>query len=123
MSSDSESECQEEHLSLAELLKWKVPELKDWLEKRNLKKSGLKDTLVKRVYRAMSNGDSDFSAEESFPVIPIDLVSNPWKPLDFTDIPEISIKDVDSYLMYHKNPTTGESTNFERQKDCATKDS
>ncbi|CAC5419426.1 unnamed protein product [Mytilus coruscus] len=121
MSSDSESEYQEEQLSLTELSKWKVPDLKDWLEKRKLNKSGLKDTLVKRVYRAMSNGDSDCSEEESVPVISIDLVSHPWKPLDCADIPEISTKDVDSYFMYHKNPTTRESTNFERQMKKANR--
>jgi len=111
----SDSECLEEQLSLEDLSKWKVTDLKEWLEERNLKKSGLKDVLVKRVYRAMANVESDFSDEEIKDVVPIHLVSHPWKPLEFTDIPDISTKDVDSYFMYHKNPMTGDTVNFERQ--------
>ena len=94
MSSDSGEECQEGQLSLNDLSSWKVTKLKEWLEKRQLKKSGLKDVLVKRVYRAMTNGDSDFSDKEIEDIknFPIHLVSNPWKPLDFTDICDISKK-------------------------------
>ena len=62
MSTDSDVE--EHIISVDELSNWKVAELKEWLEKRNLKKSGLKEVLVKRVYRAMTMMDSDFSEDE-----------------------------------------------------------
>ena len=51
---------------IEELRKWKVEQLKFWLVKHGLKRSGSKEVLIKRVYRANQNlVDSDFSDSSS----------------------------------------------------------
>lgn len=44
----------------------------------------------------------------------------------FLNIPDMTIKDVDAYFLYHKDPATGGFTNFVRQmkkvKNSAMKD-
>ena len=66
-----------------------------------------------------SNTDASCSNENEY--IPINLLSENWKLIENDDIPDISIKDVDAYFLYHKNPTTGGLTNFERQMKKAKK--
>lgn len=39
----------------------------------------------------------------------------------FLNIPDMTIKDVDAYFLYHKDPATGGLTNFERQMTKAEK--
>ncbi|XP_063397961.1 uncharacterized protein LOC134708342 [Mytilus trossulus] len=117
-----ESETEEPpdlHSSLPELKLWKVTKLQEWLEKHKLKKSGLKEVLVNRVYRAMSgymDSDPDSSDENlGEDLIPVHEISN-WKTLDFSDIPNgLASKDVDGYFLYQKNPTTGARLHFDRQ--------
>ncbi|XP_062619310.1 uncharacterized protein LOC134280875 [Saccostrea cucullata] len=120
MSSSTDDEGEPSHLSLEEIQSWKVVELKNWLENHRLKKSGNKEVLAKRVYKAMRHGydssedfiDTDEEIEKTVPVHPS---TDSWKELDSTDIPEISHKAIDIYFKCHKNPVTGERLNFERQ--------
>ncbi|XP_062585923.1 uncharacterized protein LOC134247608 [Saccostrea cucullata] len=134
MSSDSESDVESEyhdadkHLSLDELKSLRVAELKEWLSQRGLKRSGNKDVLINRVYRAMSNGidsdeasdTNDFPSKSDESIVPVQTLSKDWKSIESEDIPDISIKDIDAYFLYHKNPTGG-TTNFERQMKKAKK--
>lgn len=112
MSSDSEIE-NETNPSLDELKTWKVAELKEWLTKRGMKKSGNKDILINRIYRGMKDClDSDESCDNDSEAncsecLPIHLVIENWKTIENDNIPDMTIKDVDAYFLYHKNPATG----------------
>lgn len=107
------------HPSFQELKSWKVAKLQEWMEIHRLKKSGLNEVLVNRVFRAMSSCvDSDpDSLDESVveDLVPIHLITK-WKTLHFTDIPRgLASRDVDSYFMYQQNPVTGARLHFDRQ--------
>lgn len=66
-------------LTLDDLRSWKVKALKEWLEQHSLKRSGTKDILVNRVYRAMQNlEDSDISSSNE------DLADSEYK--DITEL-------------------------------------
>lgn len=86
MSSDLDS-ASEDTFSLDKLKKWKVTELKDWLTKRGLKKSGNKPVLINRVYRAWTNSqDSDIDSvsegsdiESDIVIPPLHSLSEHWK--------------------------------------------
>lgn len=43
------------------------------------------------------------------------------KTIENDNIPDMTIKDVDAYFLYHKNPATGGLTNFERQMEKGQK--
>lgn len=64
--------------------------------------------------------DSDESSYISAPLlndsehVPIHLISEIRNPIENDDIPDISIKNVDAYFLYHKNSTTGGLTTFKR---------
>lgn len=120
MSSNSEIE-NETNPSLDELKTWKVAELKEWLTKGEMKKSGNKDILTNKIYRGMKDClDSDESCDNGSEAkcsecLPIHLVIGNWKTIENDNIPDMTIKDVDAYFLYHKNPATGGFTNFVRQ--------
>ena len=117
MSSDSDS-CVEEHPSIDELKAWKVVELKDWLQKHNINKLGTKskEILMNKVYRAMSNCKSsdDSDTEDSIPtddtevIPPVHTLVLPWETMIHSHVPDMTLKDVDCYFRYKKNPVTGQ---------------
>lgn len=102
ISSDSEIE-NETNPSLDELKTWKVVELKEWLTKRGMKKSGNKDILINRIYRGMKDClDSDESCDNGCEAnysecLPIHLVIGNWNTIENDNIPDITFKDVDAY--------------------------
>lgn len=90
-----------------------MAELKEWLTKRGMKKFSNKDILINRIYRGMRDClDSDESCDNDSEAncsecLPIHLVIENWKTIENDNIPDMTIKDVVAYFLYHKNPATG----------------
>lgn len=112
------------------LKRWTVKKLKGWLEDHGMKRSGSKDVLVKRVFRAYQNLlDSDSSLSDS----DHDLQPSRRMHLDFTKLdsswttvsndilPDISDKDIENYFLYQTNPTSGKRARFQRHLKKARK--
>ena len=125
--SDSESESEYKTLSSVEdLNKWSVKQLKCWLEKNNLKRSGNKAILVKRVYRSLRNkedSESDLSdIEENEPNdFDINKLSNDWSSVSSDSLPDINNGDIENYYLMKKKPLSGKTTKFSRQLKKARK--
>ena len=107
---------------LEDLQRWSVKDLKSWLEDRNLKRSGSKTVLAKRVYRTLRtcNSDSD-SATESSTYSNCQIFSNKFRELDSSwekishdKLPPVSDKEIENYFMFHKDPFSGRSAKFIR---------
>ena len=111
--------------TLDELKKWKVKELKNWLIDHGLKRSGNKNILVKRVFRAFQNlfdSDSDISDEEDSS--PYNSCSektfqklencSEWTGISHDNLPSITDKDIENYYMFQKNPMSGRRARFQR---------
>ena len=113
--SDSDSEDAECFLSVQELKNWKVTDLREWLRAKNLKISGTKETLVNRVYRALTSGqesgEDDGIDAVTCNIQDFELLKDDWKKIDTLDIPPLQVKDVDNYFHYQKNPTLNRDYN------------
>ena len=119
----SSSEEQDNILSKEEISKWKVKELKKWLEEHNLKKSGSKDVLVNRVFRKYNSGnltsDSD-TPDEDEPDLNTskedfcNLTGNDWIIATNDNLPTITDRDIENYFMFQKNPLSGLRARFHR---------
>ena len=127
-SSQSEDEC--DMPDIEELRKWKVNQLKSWLVKHGLKRSGSKEVLIKRVYRAYQNlVDSDFSDSSSDDSLDenrtrvqfSDLDSEKWSVASSDCLPGLLSRDVEYYYLFTKNPLSGKRAKFQRHLKKAKK--
>lgn len=122
---DSSDETDRNELlpSLADLEKWCVKDLKNWLQERDLKRSGSKSILAKRVYRALRttcNSDSDdcdsssiYSNRQIFSSKYSELDSS-WETATQDILPQMSEKGVENYFMFHKDPFSARNAKFIR---------
>ena len=104
--SQSEDECGMPDIE--ELRKWKVKQLKSWSVKHGLKRSGSKEVLIKRVYRAYQNlVDSDFSDSSSDDSLDenrtcvqfSELDSEKWSVASSDCLPGLLSRDVEYYYL------------------------
>lgn len=132
MESDlSESENEESLPTMEDLKKWKVKKLKAWLEGKGLKRSGNKNVLMKRVYRAYQNlYDSDLSLSGNDSEIDIEKMhthfstiesSLSWTSVSNDNLPDIKDKDIENYYLYQNHPTSGKRAQFKRHLKKAKK--
>ena len=80
-----------------------------------MKISGTKETLVNRVYRALTSGqesgEDDGIDAVTCNIQDFELLKDYWKKIDTLDIPPLQVKDVDNYFHYQKNPTLNRDYN------------
>ncbi|XP_021342391.1 uncharacterized protein LOC110442873 [Mizuhopecten yessoensis] len=108
--------------------KWTVKKLKGWLEDHGLKKSGSKDVLVKRVFRAYQNLldtdssviDSDLEMSQRMHT-DFSKLDSSWTTVSNDNLPDISDKDIENYFLYQTNPTSGKRARFQRHLKKARK--
>ena len=120
--SDSEGEVEVEVLpTKEELMKWKKPDLQEWLSVRGEKKTGNKSVLVGRILRLIETGkDSDDVSDEecantaTATAPDFNSVQN-WEKLQTTHIPGIREQDIENYFIYRKHPLGNRKINCQRQ--------
>ena len=108
---DSVEDTSTEHETIEMLRTWKMDQLKEWLLTRDLKRSGKKEVLVKRVYRVMQSGDdssSDSASESDLDdtpcLTPINEVTEPciWKDISVRCLPPLHVRDIHNCFIYQK---------------------
>ena len=117
MMSENDSDCDDVLPTLSDLERWSNKDLKAWLVRRGLPKSGVKSVLAKRVYRAMNEGESDITDTESESECEdydMTVDDDKWEPASIDNIPPIEYKDVCNYFLYRKSQF-GTRRNCKRQ--------
>jgi hypothetical protein len=114
--SSSEDSDGEPLVRFEEILSWKGKELRAYLEKHQLKVSGLKEVLAKRVYRHMtaedSSSEADTDCEPEEVAIPSAHNLAQWQIVETTNIPPIQEKDVQNFYAFFKHVLSGATLNF-----------
>ena len=123
MDSDLDDTSAEVALTMEQLMKWKVKEMRSWCSRHKLYVSGSKTILAKRVYKAMhyssnSSSDEEYDVPQTEPTL---IRPTIWKTATTENIPPIRETDVKNFFVYHKNPLSGAQLTFQRQLRKARK--
>ena len=110
--------------TLEEIQRWKKEKLQSWLSSHGLPRSGAKEVLAKRVYRALG-ADSESSEEEEAQeycddLPPPEQLKEGWVIPNEGNIPPVRQQDVENYFIYRKHPGSG-MKNCQRQLTKAKK--
>ncbi len=118
--SSTESDSGQSLITMPELMIKSKKELSGELRKHNLPYSGNKEVLAKRLYRHLldtdSTGEEDScDSDDDEP----DVISLPtadslkqWKKLETEHIPNMELKDINTFYAYHRHPLSGAILNF-----------
>ena len=123
--SSSEDSGAEPVVKFEDILAWKGKPLRAYLEKNQLKVSGVKEVLAKRVYRHMTSKDSasdpETDSEPEEVAIPSSNNLTDWKEAETEHIPPIQDKDVHNFYAFFKHGLSGATLNFSNHMTKAKK--